>query len=188
MIERTSGCLVYNYPSNMIGEEYAFKEPLPYHFTNMDYLRQAEKMISLLGIDINNSYLHDISPVSYMIETWASKYFSTREKLLDTEKALLNEESNDSFVGTSVASVLLAPWGKDLLSVKSLENAVDKQKKELELIWCKKYLELKRLYTNLIKYILDMPLSDSQKNKIINEVREMEKESDIFEIIKGEQL
>lgn len=171
ILEKLKGCLVYEYPEDMIAEEYAFKESLPFHQTNMDYIRQGDNLLKLLEIDYKDYYCEALEPTSYLMESWCKKYCDARKMLVDMESLLLGTEIKDYFSGTSVSSVSTQPFGKGLIRVKEVADRVEKQKIATEGIWYEKYMKLREDCIKLEEEIFHKKIHDFLKEIPMKEAR-----------------
>lgn len=127
LISEIGECLVYNFPDNMISMEWGWGDS-PYHYTNMDYIRQGYQFMDLLNLKLKDVYDLDISPESLMVEGWVKKYQQCRKKVLDTQSRLLKKEFGDCFDGTSVSSVSTQEFGKGLLPLNTLMEMIKIEK------------------------------------------------------------
>lgn len=150
MIRKLTGCLVCDFPRDMIAEAYLFSEGAPYHYSNMDYFNLSNKMLELLNIDIKQYYEYGLSPEAYMMEKWVKKYFDARQMLIDLEEKLLNVKIEDRFVGTSISNIYTRPFDDNLYCVADVYEKV----KANECIWRDRYEKLRNDYQVLAEAIL----------------------------------
>lgn len=127
VISKMPGCIVYEFPEGMIGEEYGLAESPPYHQTNMDYIRQGDELLKLLKIDYKKDYSLPLEPVAFLMETWAEKYFDCRNMLIQLENELLDTNIKDVFKSTSVSSVSTQPFDKDFVPVDKAIELLNKK-------------------------------------------------------------
>lgn len=175
MMDELKGCYVYEYPENMIVEEYSFSEGLPFHYTNMDYIRQGDKMCELLNVEWRENYEEDIEPISFVLETWVKKYYDARKMLFDLENAIFfNKQLVDPFKGLSISSVFTQPFGKGLHRLSDCLDEIHIRESNAESIWQDKYMKLRADYIMLEELFLKESLKDELQDISMNEIREMD--------------
>lgn len=188
IIKKLTGCLVFDFPKNIVAEDYQFTEGLPYHYTNMDYVIQGDKMIKLLDLSIDDYYTLDLDPASYVMEMWVKKYCEARKMLIDLEEKVANVHIKDQFIGTSISSVYTQPFGKNLYRVADIYEKVLLEQKDNEELWKDKYLQLREDYIKIEEALLEINVLDRLRDADIETIKNAKYNQDLLcpEMLVGE--